>query len=110
MAAMIARMATTQTISSRVKPSSPRAPSAHPADDVACRAGSTFLAIRAIRDDVVGPVLPGRAVDVGVAPRIVGDDRAPQIRAVPRHDAARALHQGGEALRARRVAPVVEEV
>src|SRR5262249_25014452 len=99
------------TISRRVKPASPAVRSARPADDIGCRSGSTFLTSRAVRNDVeVGPMLSRRAVDIGVAPRIVGDSRTFQIRAVPRRQAAGTLHQRSEPFRAVRVPAVVEEI
>src|SRR5262249_22937009 len=81
-----------------------------PTDDIGCRSGSTFLAIRTIGHDIVGAVLPRRAVLIGIAPGVVGHDRALQVRSVPRHRAARTLHQRGQAFGARRVAAVVEEI
>src|SRR5215216_5732011 len=110
MAERIARMATMHTISRSVKPSSAIAASSRPAGDISCRSGSTFLTIRAIRHDVVGPMLPRRAIDVSVAPWVVGNDCAFQVRTIPRHRAARTLHQRRETLRAGRVASIVEEV
>src|SRR5712691_4673364 len=110
MAARMARMATMHTTSRRVKPASPGTPSTRPAGDVGCCSGSTFLPVRAVGDAVIGPMLPRRAVEVRISPRIVGDDRALQIRAVPRHGAARALYESGQPFRARRVTSVVEKV
>src|SRR5262249_56807750 len=99
MAARMEMMATMQTISRRVKPASPRSESSRPADDIGARSGSTFLAIRSVGHDVVSPVLPRRTIEVGVAPRIVGNDRALQVGSVPRHRTAGALYQGYETFR-----------
>src|SRR5262245_11456135 len=80
---MIAR---TQTISSRTTPHSaePRLDaSARPALNVRRRAGATLLAVRAVRDDVIGAVLAWRSVDVSVPPGIIGNEARAQIRPVP---------------------------
>ena len=58
-AATIDMMATTQTTSSKVKPSSALVASAGPAGDVGRGTCSTFLPIRPVRDQVIGPVFPG---------------------------------------------------
>src|SRR5262245_65596475 len=99
------------TISRRVKPASPAVRSARPADDIGCRSGSTFLTIRAIRNDVeVGPMLSRRAVDIGVAPRIVGEGRTFQVRAVPRREAAGTMHQSRKSFRPVRMSADVEVI
>src|SRR5438876_7005158 len=110
MAASIATIATTQTISMRVKPSSPRTRSALPACDVRGSPGAALLSVGAVRDDVVGAVLARQAVDVGIAPWVGRDDVSFQIGPVPGHGIAGTLHQGRQALRTRRIAAGVEEV
>src|SRR5690242_3205667 len=95
-AAISAMIASTQTISSKVKPCS--------ADsfifggqiferDVGSDAATAFLAIRSVGDDVIRAVLARRAIDVSVAPGIVGNVAALQIGSVPGGNARRLLHQ-----------------
>src|SRR6185295_6681744 len=108
MAARIATIATTQTTSSKVNPSVPL-PSALPARDVLPGAGATFCSIRTIGKDVVCAVLPRRAIDIRVAPGIGRDGAAFQVGSVPGRDVAGAAHQGGQALRAVRIAAGVEK-
>src|SRR5438067_1688748 len=98
-AANIAMIATTQTISMNVKPSSRRTRSALPACDVGGIAGAALLSIRPVRDEIISPVLPRQSVDVRIAPRIGGNQVALQVGSIPGHGIARPLHQGGEALR-----------
>src|SRR5262249_10946547 len=107
-AASSAMMATTQTISSRVKPACAAKRSARPADDVGRRTGSTFLPIGSVADDVISAVLAGRPVDVGLTPGIVGDEAALEIRSVPGLRPAGTLRQRGEPFRTRRIPSGVE--
>src|SRR5436190_247866 len=104
MAARIATIASTQTSSSSVNPSS-----ALPARNVLPSARSSFCPVRTVRHDIVGPVLPRRAIDVRVAPRIGRHLAALQVRPVPGIDGPGALHQRREAFRAVRIAAGVEE-
>src|SRR4029077_8551436 len=105
-AARIDTIAITQTSSSSVKPSIPLT---LPAGDVLRSACSTFCSIGSIREDVVGPVLPGRAVDVRVAPRVGRHLASFQVRAIPGVDGAGTAHQRGEAFGRVRIAPGVEK-
>src|SRR5262249_53184035 len=100
--------ASTQTISSRTTPSSAVKKSARPALNVRRRAGAALLAVRAVRDDVIGSMLAGRSVDVGAPPRIVGNGAGPQVRAVPGIDPAGPLGQRAEAFAGRRIAAGIE--
>src|SRR3954471_7827785 len=104
MAARIATIASTHTISSSVKPAS-----ALPARDVLSSARSSLCPVGAVRKNVVSPVLSRRAVHIRVAPRIGRYIAAFQIGPVPRIDAARPLHQRGETLGAVRITAGVEE-
>src|SRR3984957_14226307 len=108
-AASIAMIAITQTVSISVKPSC-----------VSCglfiRRGryvgrgpaSTFDAVGAVGGDLVGAVLAGRTVDVGLAPRIVRQLAALEIRAVPCGEPAGRLDECGQAFRRRRITTGVE--
>src|SRR5258707_772412 len=111
MAAMIARIATMQTTSIKVKPASASlSVSADPARDIGRRACSTFLPIRTVGDHVVVAVLAGRAIEVRLAPGIGGHHTALQVWPVPSPAGAAFLHQRGQALRGRRIAAVVEKI
>src|SRR5690349_15850092 len=114
-AAIKAMIASTQTISSRVKPlcavslifciflqALERNIRGEPA--------AAFLPVGAIRENIVGPALTGRAVDIGVVPRIVWNAAALQIGTVPGGDARSLPHQCGQSFRTRRKAAGVEEV
>src|SRR5262249_54743251 len=83
-------------------------PPARPALNVRGRAGAALLAVRAVRDDVIGAVLAWRSVDVSVPPGIIGNEARAQIRPVPGIDAAGALRQGGETFARARVAAGIE--
>ena len=108
-AARIAMTATTQMISTSVKPACPVEAVSGPAGDVGRSTRTTFLPIRAVGNDVIGTVLSRRPVDIRTAPWVTGDHCAPQIRTIPaRGDVAGALYQRGKAFRARRIAPDVE--
>src|SRR4051812_39835029 len=103
-AARIATIASTQTISSSVKPSS-----ALPARNVQPRARSSFCPVGTIRENVVGPMLPWRAVDVRVAPGVRWHLSALEVRPVPGIDVAGALHQCGQTFGAVRISAGIEE-
>src|SRR5258708_4917303 len=109
-AARPATIARTHTISRRVNPSSPEPSSACPADNICRRTGSPFYPVRAVGYDVERPVLARRTVDIGMAPRIVGNGAGSQIRAIPRLDTARLVRQRGEALGRRWISSDVEIV
>src|SRR5437879_3304097 len=96
MAASRPMIASTATISSRTTPRSELIRSARPALNVRRRAGAALLAVRAVRNDVIGAVLAWRSVDVRMPPWIVGNEAGAQIRSVPAVDAAGALGQGSE--------------
>src|SRR5262249_15135960 len=100
----------TQMTSRRVKPSSSFSRSISPAGDVGCCTGATFLPIGSIGQDVIRPVLPGRAVDVLVSPRVLRDRVAFQIRPAPVRYPARPSHQGLEPLRARWIVARVKSI
>src|SRR5262245_52795831 len=108
----MAMMATTQTTSRRLKPSSVPTPSPGPAGDIRRRSCATFLSVRSARNDVIGTVLTWGAIGIRLAPWIVGDAATFQIGTVPRGEAAAALHQHTQTLRAQRISPgvKVEEV
>src|SRR6185295_13867855 len=108
-AARMAMIATTQTISSKVKPASPGRASARPTGDVRRGSSATFLSVRAIGEKIIGAVLSRRAVDIGSAPGIGRNNGAFQVRSVPGRDGAGTLHQRREALGGVRVSPGVEE-
>src|SRR5438105_15891172 len=103
-------MASTHTISIRVKPASPLASSARPAGDVGRGTGPAFLPVSRIGDDVIAPVLSRRAIDVRVAPGIERNQPTFEIWPVPGGRAARALHQRGQALGRVRITADVEEI
>src|SRR6266508_1923100 len=92
-AARIAIMATTQMISTRVKPACRSARSTGPAGDVARGARATFLPVRAVGDAVIGTVLSRQPVDIGLAPRVAWNDGTLPIRTIPSRQVARALQQ-----------------
>src|SRR5882724_5127784 len=110
-AASSAMMASTHTISSKVKPRSAaslifrgRAFERNVGRDPA----AAFLAVGAVGHDVVGAVFAGRTIDVDVAPGIVGNVAALQIRPVPGGYARRALHQRRQSFGSRRKPAGVE--
>src|SRR5262249_49922402 len=107
-AARSAMIASTATISIRTTPRSPARPSALPALDVRGRSAPALLSIRTIPDDVIGAVLAGRAINVSMSPRIVGNEAAAQIRPVPGLGAPRPLGECRKALAGRRITAVVE--
>src|SRR5262245_42934500 len=111
-AASNAMMASTHTISSRVKP---RCVTSFISGG--CRlfegnvggiAAATLLAIGAIGDDVIRAMLAGRPIDVGVIPGIFRNIAALQVRPIPRGNAGRPLYQRGKSLRARRKSSGIE--
>src|ERR1700693_740507 len=84
MAARIATIASTQTISISVKPRCALRPLLIVRGrNVRCHPGAPLLSVRPVGDDVVDAMLPGRAIDIGHAPRIVGDAAAFEVRSVP---------------------------
>src|SRR5215475_7587228 len=100
-------IASTQTISSKVKPCS--ACSFIFGGQVFERnvggdAAAALLAVGSVGDDVIGTVLARRAIDISVVPGIAGDVAALQIGAVPGGDARRLLHQRGQTFRTRGIA------
>src|SRR4029077_10461214 len=103
-------MAMTQTTSRRVNPSSLVSPSFSPAGNIGCCTGAAFLSICTIGQNVVRSVLPRRAVDVELPPRVFRNHIAFQIRAAPTGDAARALHQCLETFRARRILSGIKRI
>src|SRR5215208_7305 len=106
----MAMIATTQITSSRVNPASPCARSALPAGDVGSRTSPAFIAIGAIRHEVVSTMLPRHAVDIRIAPGVVGDRRTFQIRTVPGQRVTGAPHKRGQAFRRIRIAASVKEI
>src|SRR3954463_9341526 len=104
MAARIATIASTHTISSSVKPAS-----ALPARDVLSSARSSLCSVGAVRKNVVGPVLSRRAVHIRIAPWIGRYLAAFQVGPVPGIDAAGTLYQRGETLGSVRITAGVEE-
>src|ERR1700753_4079163 len=99
-AASSAMMASTHTISSKVKPRWPASLIALLVlrrgafqRDVGGDTGAAFLTVGAVRHDVVRAVRAGRTVDIPVVPGIVGNVAAPQIRPVPGSDARCRPHQ-----------------
>src|SRR6266480_111460 len=104
-------MATTATTSISVKPSVAPVPSALPAGDVLCRACSTFGSIRAVGKEIVGPaLLPGRTIDIRVAPGVDRNLATLEVGPIPCRDIAGPAHQRGQAFRAGRIAAGVEKV
>src|SRR4051794_12423509 len=84
--------------------------SAPPAGDVGVLARAARRLVGAQRVEVVGPVLAGRAVDVGIVPGVLRHVRAVDVGALPAAHVARVLEQHLQALLARRVAAGVEAV
>src|SRR5882672_3146870 len=110
-AASSAMMASTHTISSKVKPRSAASLifRGHAFErNVGRNPAAAFLAVGAVGHDVVGTVFAGRAVDVSVAPRIGRHAAALQIRSVPGRDAGRALYERRQSLGSRRKPAGVE--
>src|SRR5262245_26402713 len=109
-AATIDMIATMQTTSTSVKPSSAPLASANPTRDICCRSRATFLSIRPVRNHVIRTVLSGRSIDVSIAPRIFGNHAPLQVWTVPRRDIPGRLHERVEALGRRRIAANIEEI
>src|ERR1700731_3440982 len=107
MAASMPMMASTQRISISAKPASPPPRSARAAGNVSRCSTAAFLTVGAQGNDLIRRTLARRAIDVAVAPGIVGHDAATQIRPVP---AGRVIAAGQcrEALIARGVAAEIE--
>src|SRR4051794_22242415 len=108
-------MASTHSISISAKPAAPLSrgrramASARTAGDVAGRSTAAFLSVGAERDDVVRRALAGRAIDIAMAPRVVRDHAAAQVRAVPALRVGRP-RQRGKTLGGGRIASKVEIV
>src|SRR5258706_3589798 len=104
-AAIMAMSASTHTISSSVKPRS--APSfifctGHVCDrNIGREAAATFLTIRSVGHNIVRAAVSGRAIQIGVVPRIVGDVATLEIRSVPGSYARCPANQRGQAFRRR---------
>src|SRR3984885_2064201 len=111
-AASRAMMASTHTISSKVKPRSAPSLIFRTGQVIERNVGgypaAAFLAVGAVRYDVIGSVLPWRTVDVAVVPGIVGDVAALEIGPVPGSDAWRRPDQGCQAFRCRWKAAGIE--
>src|ERR1700761_2732365 len=103
-AASIAIIARMQTTSINVNPSAPV--SVCPARDIIC----ALMALRSVRDDVVRTVFSGRAIHVPIAPGVVRNDGAFQIRTVPGWGGFRLLDKCAKPFRGRRIATFVEVV
>src|SRR5690242_4442654 len=114
-AAIKAMIASTQTISSRVKPlcadslifciflqALERNISREPA--------AAFLTVGSVREYIVGAALTGRAIDIGVVPGIVRYAAALQIGPVPGGGSRRLPHQCGQSFRTRGKTARIEEV
>ena len=86
-AASIAMIASTHTISSKVKPRSrgvTHFSHGHVFErNVGGDPAAAFLTVGSVGHDVIRPVLARRAIDVGVVPGIVGNVAALQIGSVP---------------------------
>src|ERR1700716_3711011 len=94
MAASSAMIAMTQTISTRVNPASAFRPLVIARRrDIGCRPGPALLPVGAVGDDFIGAALRRRAVDIGLAPRIIRQVAALEIWPVPSGQAAGGLHQ-----------------
>src|SRR3954447_19543327 len=81
--------------------------SARAACDVGCRSTAAFLSVGAERDDLVRRALARRTIDIAMAPRIVRNHAAPQIRSVPARRVVGA-RQRGETLAGVRISSEVE--
>src|SRR5689334_9385483 len=100
-AASSAMMASTHTISSKVKPRSPCSLIIGGRSferDVGCRTATAFLAVGAVGHDVIRSVFARRAVHIAMVPRIVGNVAALQIGPIPGGDARRSLDERRKAL------------
>src|SRR5580700_10583359 len=109
MAASIATTAMTATISRSVNPASllTRSLGACGRDIGGCP-GSALLSIGAVGEDLIGAALAGRSIDVGLAPRVVRDAAAFQIRTIPCRQARGGLDECRKSLRRGRVSPGIE--
>src|SRR5665213_3915459 len=92
-------MARTQTTSIRVKPPSPGPRSVRPADNIGGGSCAALLPVGAIGRDVIRTVLPWRAINILLAPRVVRNHTALQIRAVPCRNRSGILHQRRQSFR-----------
>src|SRR4051794_4667319 len=100
-----AMIASAHTTSRSVNPLWPARSSVRPAGNIRRRASAALLPIRAVGNNVIRPVLSGQTVEIWMSPRVVGHDRAFEIRPIPTLDAAGTLHQRRQALGARWIAP-----
>src|SRR5215210_6611001 len=106
-------MASTQRISINAKPASLLAKpaslvfSARAAGDISRCSTAAFLTVGAEGNDVVGRPLAGRAIDITVAPGIVGHHAAAQIWAIPARPIV-AARQRRQPFTAVRIAPEIE--
>src|SRR5271170_357560 len=109
MAASIAMIATTHTVSSSVNPScAPTGLVIGRGRNIGRHPGSTFDAVGTVRNDFIRTVLSGRAVQISLAPRIVRHAAALEVRSVPGGESAGRLDERGKPLRARRISPGIE--
>src|SRR5579871_329976 len=106
-----AMIASTQTISSKVKPCFGESLIFRGQmfeRDVGRYPTAAFLAIRSVGDDVIGAVVARGAVDVGMIPGIVGNIAALEIRSIPGSHTRCRTDQGRQSFRGRGKAPGVE--
>src|SRR5712675_2029617 len=109
-AASIAMIAMTQTISTRVNPASAFRPLVIARRrDIGRRPGPAFLPVGAVGDDFIGAALRRRTVDIGLAPGIVRQAAALEIRPVPSRQAAGGLHQRDQPVGGGGIASGIEE-
>src|SRR4051794_38593874 len=81
--------------------------SARAAGNIGCRSTAAFLSVGPERDDFVRRALARRAIEIAMAPGVVWDHAAPQVRSVPARRVIGA-RQRGETLAGIRVPPEVE--
>src|SRR5579864_3598816 len=110
-AAISAMIASTQTISSRVKPClacSFILGRQILEGDVGRDAAAALLAVGSIGHNVIGTVLTRRAIDVSVIPGIAGNVTALQIRSIPGSNTRSLFHQRAQSFCTRRIAAGIE--
>src|SRR6516164_7411069 len=76
--------------------------------NVSSDSSPAFLTIGAVREDLVGRALDRRSIDIGVSPRIVGNNAALQVWTVPLLSIARPLHERNKAVAGPRIAAHIE--
>src|SRR5882757_11381011 len=109
-AVSIAMIAMTQTISTRVNPASAFRPLVIARRrDIGRRPGPALLPVGAVGNDFIGAALRRRAVDIGLAPRVVRQAAALEIRSVPSGQAAGGLHQRDQPVGGGGIASGIEE-